>query len=125
MSDQKRPVYLNLLQVKLPLVAMVSIAHRMSGILLFLLLPWALWLFHLSLASYDDFQHVCVLMAQPLHKFIALLMLASLVYHLLSGLRHMLLDFVIGESKCVAHVCAKVVVGLSLVIILVLGSYLW
>jgi len=48
MTD-KRPVYLNLLKIRLPVTGMVSFAHRVSGVLLFLFIPYAVYLFDLSL----------------------------------------------------------------------------
>lgn len=98
MLTRNRPVFLHLLQIHLPLTGWVSILHRLTGVILFLLLPLPLYLWQLSLESpmgYQQVQHW--LDAIPLR---ALLLLLGwwFFHHLASGIRFLLLDIEIGVS---------------------------
>ena len=53
-NNNQRPVYLNLLRIHLPVGGVVSILHRVTGVLLALLLPYSLWFLQQSLASAED-----------------------------------------------------------------------
>jgi len=98
-----RPVFFHLLQLHLPVTALVSIAHRLSGILLFLALAPGLWLLERSLADADGFaaaQHI--LDSWPMHLAGALLLWA-LIHHLLAGLRLLLIDAELGVGRRAAR----------------------
>ncbi len=64
MSDH-RPVYLNLLKIRLPVPGIVSFAHRITGVLLFLALPFAVYLLDLSIESQQSFARVQQILDQP------------------------------------------------------------
>jgi succinate dehydrogenase / fumarate reductase, cytochrome b subunit len=101
-----RPVFLNLLQIKLPVTGVVSIAHRISGMLLFISLPIALYLLGLSLSSESGFvQTVAIVQSLPF-RLLALLALWALLHHLLAGLRFLLIDLDIGVHKTPARASA-------------------
>lgn len=103
MQHSNRPVFLNLLQIHLPLMGWVSIAHRLTGVLLFLLLPLPLWLWQRSLSSAADFERVGHwLQATPL-RLLLLLMLWWFLHHLFAGIRFLLLDMEVGSSLKVAR----------------------
>lgn len=88
----KRPVYLNLFRIHLPLAGWVSIMHRVSGALLFVAMPLGVWVLSVSLAGESGFQRVAGWGAHPLSKFILLLLIWSFAHHLFAGLRHLALD---------------------------------
>ncbi|MBI5448327.1 MAG: succinate dehydrogenase, cytochrome b556 subunit [Gammaproteobacteria bacterium] len=94
-----RPVNLNLLTIKLPVAAIASILHRLSGVALFLFIPYALWLLYHSLHSEIDFVFLTLTLQKPLFKLLTWLWLTALGYHLLAGTRHILADFHLGTSK--------------------------
>ncbi len=124
MPNPKRPVFLNLLQIRLPLMGWVSIAHRLTGVMLFLLLPLPLWLWQQSLNSVADFAQVGHwLEAWPL-RLLLLLMLWWFLHHLFAGIRFLLLDMEIGASLKVARGSA---IGLLLLdaLLLVAGGWWW
>jgi len=123
--NNKRPVNLNLMTIRFPLTAIVSILHRISGVLLFLAIPLLLWLFQLSLNSAHDFHYVVALLTGSLMKLVTLILLASLVYHLLAGIRHLLMDVGIGESLQLGRLGARLVLGASIIFTLVIGAWLW
>jgi len=95
-----RPVYINLLQIRLPVSALISITHRLSGIYnFFITLPLALCLLYYSTKSYNDFIFVRDILSNPniISTFVAFSFLVY-IYHILTGIRHLLQDVHIGES---------------------------
>lgn len=101
MKPIARPVYLDLFRIHLPLAGWVSILHRVSGALLFLMVPPAVWVLSLSLSGEAGFQRAAGYLAHPLSKLILLLMVWAFVHHLLAGLRHLALDVHWGVGlKC-------------------------
>lgn len=99
--DRSRPApkFLNLLQISLPPGGIASIAHRISGVLMFLAIPAAAWLFGLSLRSEQDYAAALAWLQQPAAKLATLLLVWSLAHHLLAGIRHLFLDLEIGISR--------------------------
>jgi succinate dehydrogenase / fumarate reductase cytochrome b subunit len=87
-----RPVYLDLFRIHLPLAGWVSILHRVSGALLFAVLPFAVWVLSTSLADEAGFQSMADWVAHPLSKLFLLLVLWALAQHWFAGLRHLALD---------------------------------
>jgi len=98
MSDQ-RPVYLNLLKIRLPLPGIISFAHRITGVLLFLAIPFAVYLLDLSVESEQSFSYARQLMNQPLMLIVQMLFLWSLAHHFFAGIRFLLIDAEIGIEK--------------------------
>ena len=122
----KRPVFLNLLQIRLPVSGVVSILHRISGVLLFLCIPGSLWIFNASLASEHHFKQLVELLRHPLSIILITLVFWMLAHHLLAGIRHLMLDFDIGVEK---HSSIKsswlvIMAAPALAVILILRIYL-
>jgi len=105
----KRPVYLNLLKIRLPLTGIVSFAHRITGFLLFLSLPFAVYLLDLSIESEASFAKVQQILNQPLMLFVQILLLWSLAHHFFAGIRFLLIDAEIGVEKSQARLGAWLV----------------
>lgn len=109
----QRPVFLNLLQIRLPIGGVVSILHRASGAFLSLAVPCLLYALSLSLQSAEGFSRV--------HGFLTggfgwLLMSAvgwATLHHLLAGLRHLGFDLGCGEDKATARMTAWGTLGLA------------
>ena len=121
-----RPVYLNLLAIRQPLPAIVSILHRASGLLLFLLgIPLLLWGAHLSLASADGFAQFKAVAGQPFSKLILLALAWAYIYHLLAGLRHLALDLHVGVDLAPARRSSAIVLVLSLLLTVIVAARLW
>ena len=97
--SNKRPVYLNLLKIRLPLAGMVSLAHRVSGVLLFLAIPFAVYLLHLSTMSASGFDEALKLLDNTLIKLINTALLWSIAHHFFTGIRFLLIDADIGVDK--------------------------
>ncbi len=122
---RKRPKHLNLLQIRLPVAGIISIMHRVSGAVLFLLIPLLLYLFQQSLQSgitYLEFQDI---VRRPLVKLILLGLLWGYLHHLFAGLRHLFLDLHIGISLETARLTSVIVLVLGIVLTLLVGVRLW
>jgi len=113
MLNKTRPVFLNLLQIHLPLMGWVSIAHRITGIMLFLSLPLPLWLWQRSLASAEDFTRIAQWLEDWPLRLMLLLLLWWFLHHLFAGLRVLLLDMEIGSDLQTARLSALVVLMLD------------
>ncbi len=95
----RRPKNLNLLSVKFPMSAILSIGHRASGILLFLSLPYFLYFLQLSLTNETGFLLAKAELQGPLVKLFCVFIIWGLAHHFFSGIRYFLLDFDIGIDK--------------------------
>ncbi len=107
--NDPRPVYLNLLKIRLPLTGMVSFAHRITGILLFLALPFAAYLLDLSIESEQSFAKAQEILNQPLMLVVQILLLWSIAHHFFAGIRFLLIDADIGVEKSQARLGAWLV----------------
>ena len=121
----KRPVNLDLRTIRLPLPAIVSILHRASGVVLFLLIPLLLWMLQMSLTSAWTYTQLQDLLLHPLVKIVIFGLLASLIYHLVAGVRHLFMDAHIGDTKEGGRLGAKCVMFVSAVLIILVGVWLW
>jgi succinate dehydrogenase / fumarate reductase cytochrome b subunit len=121
--NKKRPMNLNPLSMRLPLPALVSITHRLSGILVFLLIPCLLWGLQRSLASPEGLNQVRDSFFSPTGKFVVWIGLAGILFHLCAGVRHLLMDVHIGDSLRAGRWGARVVTLVSL--LLILGAGYW
>lgn len=98
-----RPRFLNLLLIRMPVGALTSLGHRVSGILLFLALPLAAFLLDLSLQSPEGFERAGQLLHSPLLRAVEIVVVWSLAHHLLAGVRFLLIDVDIGVEKTPAR----------------------
>ena len=123
--NNKRPVYLNLFKIRLPLAGMVSLAHRASGVLLFLAIPFSVYLLHMSTVSVSGFDNVLSLFDNLFIKLINTSLLWAIAHHFFTGLRFLLIDADIGVEKQQANFSAKLVVFLELVLFFSLLCWVW
>lgn len=123
--NKKRPINLDLSSLKYPPMAIASILHRISGVVLFLLLPSMLYLFSQSMHSEDAFIHVKNLLAHSAYKMMVWAFAAAMMYHLLAGIRHLLMDMGFGESLNAARCSAVFVIILAIIVSLFLGIWIW
>ena len=124
--EKQRPVNLDLGTIKLPITSYVSILHRISGVILFGAIAVFLWLLDGSLSSEEGFLSVKESLDNPICKLILSGSLAALIYHLVAGIRHLIMDLGIGESLEGGRLGAKLVAVVSIVlIVLVAGAWIW
>ena len=117
-----RPKFLNLLLIRMPVGALTSIGHRLSGVLLFLSLPLAAFLLDLSLQGPEGFEQAAQLLASPMLRIVELVIAWSLAHHFLAGVRFLLIDLDIGVDKLPARTTA-LTVNLAAPVLALLG--LW
>ena len=104
-----KPVYINLFRIQLPLSALLSISHRVSGILIFfLVLPVSAYILNLLLASQDSFSSfVDVFNSSVFLRTFVLLNILIFEYHVIAGIRHMLMDFkLVSETLSASNTSA-------------------
>jgi succinate dehydrogenase / fumarate reductase cytochrome b subunit len=123
--NKQRPVNLNLFTIKFPLPAIISILHRVSGTLLFLLIPFLLWMLSASLGSPISFNGLQDCFANPLVKIILWLILVALLYHLVAGIRHLLMDWGVGESLSGGRQGSVITLGVTIVLAIIMGIWIW
>jgi succinate dehydrogenase / fumarate reductase cytochrome b subunit len=97
------PVFLNLAQIRMPVGALTSIGHRISGVVLAASVPVALWLFDVSLRDEAGFERVAALFERFAFRVAAVIAVWALAHHLLAGVRHLLSDFQFGAPLRVAR----------------------
>jgi succinate dehydrogenase / fumarate reductase cytochrome b subunit len=123
---KKRPLWYNLSPLNLPLPGLVSILHRISGAVLFLLLLWLLYLLDQSLTSAERFEAVRQTIAQPLVKLVLLGLLWAFLHHLCAGIRYLFLDVHKGVDLATARATSVAVIAVSLVLTALAGwRLLW
>ena len=123
----KRPVFLpvNPLKFPLPFVALASILHRISGVVLFGAFGYFLYLLQVALPSPAGFEEVHSLLSQPLHQFVLFACLSALAYHFILGIKHLLLDFHIFDSKEGSKAATTVSVIFFAVMLVVIAIWIW
>ncbi len=135
---KKRPEFRNINALsdlptyRLPAAGWVSILHRVSGVLMFLLLPFVVWMLDASLSSeisYDAFTNVFVAGVAGLPawflKLVVLGLLWGYLHHFIAGVRHLWMDATHSVSKAQGHSSAVITLVLSIGLTLVLGAKLF
>ena len=117
MNTDHRPVYIDLRKINLPVSALISITHRLSGMYVFFItLPLMLVLIYFSTESENSFNDLSLFLKN--YKFILGLIVLSfciLWYHILSGLRHLTMDAHIGESLLASKYSAIFTISLWII----------
>lgn len=136
-NTHQRPVYRNIhiTQIagySLPPAGLVSILHRVSGALMFVLLPFVVWLFDVSLSSeisYERFTSAFVagigFVPAWLVKLVVLGLIWAYLHHFIAGLRHLWMDATHSVSKLQGRLSALFTLAASVVLTLVLGAKLF
>ena len=124
--NDKRPVNLDLSTIKFPVTAIASITHRVAGVAIFLALRILLWMLDRSLASPESFADLKeLMMTSLLVKLVVWGILSVLLYHLVAGIRHLIMDTGVGESLEGGRRGAKLAFIISAVLILLVGVWIW
>lgn len=119
-------------QYRLPLAGLVSILHRASGLLIFILLPFVIWMFDASVTSevsFDGFRTVFLAGAWFLPawfiKLVVLALIWATLHHIVAGLRHVYMDVTHRVDKDFGRRTAVFVLGSSLLLTVLLGARLF
>ena len=121
--SKKRPVNLNLMTIKFPIAAISSILHRASGLLLFFVIPLVLWGLQRSF-TVEGFTWLQRANACIVVKLIEWFLLSGLIYHVVAGIRHLMMDAGHFESKESGPISAWAVIIISAVLIIATGAWL-
>ncbi|SES86493.1 succinate dehydrogenase, cytochrome b556 subunit [Thalassotalea agarivorans] len=122
---KQRPVNLDLTTIKMHAAANASILHRISGVIMIFAIGILLWTLSLSLSSAEGFAQVEAMLGGFFFKFIIWGICAALIYHLLGGVRHLLMDMGFFEEKVSGNLSAKFVIALWIILSIVVGVCLW
>ena len=126
MPRAARPVYLNLLAIRQPIPAIVSILHRVSGALLFLVgIPLLLWAVQQSLTSPETWTALRASLVHPIPKLLLLGLAWAYLHHFCAGIRYLLLDLHIGTELRPLRQSSFAVLIVSLVLTAIVGARLW
>lgn len=109
----------------MPLPAITSILHRLSGAFIFAGVAALLWLLSESLSSPEGFVRVEQWLDQLPVKLLVWAVLAGLLYHLIAGIKHLVMDMGIGETLDGGLLGARLVIVISAVAIVLAGVWLW
>jgi succinate dehydrogenase / fumarate reductase cytochrome b subunit len=123
--NKARPMYLNLLQIRLPLPAIVSVMHRVSGAVLFVALPLMLWWLQQSLTSGRTFAEFQTLFSNSLVKLVMVGLLWGYLHHLCAGIRHVVMDMHYGLELKTVRLTGTLVLSISITLTVVIGALLW
>ena len=104
----------DLFRYRLPVPGVLSILHRVSGALMFLMLPLLLWLLDLSLRSEWTWQQMRDATRGGFARAVLALLAWALLHHLVAGLRYLALDLDLGVERTAARRSAWIVFAISL-----------
>jgi succinate dehydrogenase / fumarate reductase cytochrome b subunit len=122
---KKRPVNLNLLTIKQPITAFVSITHRITGVLTVIFVPFFLWGLSRAVASSNSFAQLQALLQNSFIKLMLFLFVSAVLYHLVMGLRHLLMDLGFAENFHAGKKTAWAAIILAAILIIIWGIYIW
>lgn len=120
-----RPKNLELQTLHFPLPAITSILHRISGVIIFVGIAILLFLLAESLRSEQGFGNVQQWLTSPLVKFVVWAVLAGLLYHLIAGIKHLIMDTGVGETLQGGINGARLVIIISVIAIIAAGVWIW
>lgn len=127
MHSTRRPKFLNLfvLGAKMSITAKASILHRISGFLLFLSIPFILFILHMSLTSPDFYTTLYSICSSAFMKLVYIVLIAAFIYHMCSGVRYLFLDIDKGVSIATAKTTSWIAIIVSIILTVVLGVLIW
>lgn len=123
--NNNRPVNLDLGTVKFPITAIVSILHRVSGCVLLGGILVLIWMLDLSLSSEEGFIYLLQQLDQVWAKVVLWAVLAATAYHLVMGLRHLMMDLGFCETLQGGKTSAGVALVIAFILIALAGVWVW
>ena len=111
--------------MRLPITAWTSIAHRASGVFIFVGMAVLIWALDASLKSPESFAALQTSLDSPLFKFVIWAVVSGLIYHSVAGVKHLVMDMGIGETMEGGILGSRIVIASSVVLILLAGIWIW
>lgn len=118
-GNSTRPVFLNLLHIHLPVMGVLSIIHRLTGVLLFAAIPVVIYLLALSLAGSAEFSCLLEFFDHDLVHVFMIFFIWGLAHHFFAGLRYFMIDLDIGVNRKQGRLSAWVVFALGFITMLI------
>jgi succinate dehydrogenase / fumarate reductase, cytochrome b subunit len=137
LPTKQRPEFRNIhitqiMKYRLPPAGIVSILHRVSGVGMFLLMPFLIWMFDNSLTSEVSYERFTSLFNAGVaglpgwvFKIVALGLIWAFLHHLIAGVRHLWMDMTHAVTKEFGHTSAVVTLASSVLLTLALGYKLF
>ncbi|HSH53710.1 MAG TPA: succinate dehydrogenase, cytochrome b556 subunit [Methylotenera sp.] len=124
-TQRNRPKNLNLFTIRMPINALVSILHRVTGCVLFLTLPLLLLLLQMTLSSAEHYQTVLNILNSPFSKLMLFGLAWAFFHHFFAGIRHLAMDVHWMTTLMKARLTSKVVLALGVLATLAMAIKLW
>ncbi|WHL24797.1 MAG: succinate dehydrogenase, cytochrome b556 subunit [Candidatus Blochmannia vicinus] len=127
-KKHQKPIHLNIRTIRFPITAIASILHRISGILLFIIIGPILWLLKLSLSSNNEFYKIynCLLMNYYILKFLFWIITIVTIYHIAAGIRQILMDFgYLEQTLLIGKISVKIIFTLTILLSVLSGILIW
>ncbi len=125
-SQRPRPKHLNLLKIKQPLPAIVSILHRISGVLLFFPgIPLLLYCLQLLLGSESSFHVLYTFFDHSFTKIVLITTIWFFLHHFCAGIRYLALDLHYGITLANTRTSSKIVIISGITLTLLIGFVIW
>lgn len=122
---KQRPVNLDLTTISMPATANASILHRVTGVAMFFALIFVIVVWAISLQSAESFEYAKELIQGVFGKIIAIGTLAALSYHIIGGLRHLVMDMGHWEELESGNLSAKLAIAIWVVTVILAGVWIW
>jgi len=125
MEKRNRPKNLNLFTIRLPINAIVSIMHRMSGMALFLMIPALLWLLNASVQSAQTYVDLSLTLSHWLVKLLLVALSWAFFHHFYAGLRHLAMDVHWMTTLQKARLSSRLVLVLVALSVILFAVKIW
>jgi len=112
------PVFFDLYRIKFPVTAIVSIGHRVSGVLLAMCVPVLVYVLQLSLSGSDGYARAGALFQHDAIGAATVVLIWALAHHVLAGVRHLLFDIHVGTALRAARISAWIVLAVELAVVI-------
>ncbi len=122
---KQRPVNLQLNTISFPPTAIVSILHRVSGVGMFVGMVFVIWAWATALQSAEDFMMVQDILGGVFGKIIAIGTVSLLIFHMVVGIRHVIMDMGYWEELDSGNASAKASIVIWLILTVLTGVAIW
>jgi len=127
MQKNNRPKFLDLrvLGSAMSATGKVSILHRVSGVIMFVMIPVLIYILGHSLSNPDFYASCVSIMSCSVAKLALLVVLWAMLHHIVAGIRFLLLDMHVGVERAAAQKSAKASIIIALILTVIVGYFLW
>lgn len=127
-TSNKNPTNIGIMSIiryNFPIQAIVSILHRISGVILFIFIPLVLWAFNNSLYSKQSFTKLMHCFNYFWVEFVIWVFMSMLAWHLCAGVKHLCMDLGHFETKLSSKIASYLCIIIAIALISLLGVWIW